>query len=73
MLKRWGQIWFIGLVLWTLLAFLSAAGAHVYTASMGTPISWTQLLAWNLTISFIWSLLTPIVYELSLRYTFDRS
>jgi len=73
MLKRWGRIWFIGFVLWTLLAFLSAAGAHVYTASMGTPISWAQLLAWNFTISFIWSLLTPIAYALSRRYTFDRA
>ena len=73
MLKRWGRIWIIGFVLWTLLAFLSAAGARVYTASMGTPISWAQLLAWNITISFIWSLLTPVVYELSRRYTFDRS
>lgn len=73
MLKRWGRIWTIGFVLWTLLAFLSAAGAHVYTASMGTPVSWTQLLAWNITIALIWSLLTPIVYELSCRYTFDRS
>ena len=35
-------------MLWTLLAFLTAAGAHVYTASMGTPISWAQLLAWNI-------------------------
>ena len=73
MLKRWGRIWIIGFVLWTLLAFLSAAGAHVYTASMGTPVSWGQLLAWNITSAFIWSLLTPIVYELSRRYTFDRS
>jgi len=73
MLKRWGRIWFIGFVLWTLLAFLTAAGAHVYTASVGEPISWAQLLAWNLSISFVWSLLTPIIYELSLRYTFDRT
>jgi two-component system LytT family sensor kinase len=73
MLKRWGRIWFIGFVLWTLLAFLSAAGAHVYTAAMGTPISWAQLLAWNVTVSFIWSVLTPLVYELSRRYTFDRA
>ena len=42
-------------------------------ASMGTPISWAQLLAWNITISFVWSLLTPIVYELARRYTFDRA
>ena len=39
---------------------------------MGTPISWAQLLAWNITISFTWSLLTPPIYELSRRYTFDR-
>jgi len=66
-------VWLVGFVLWTLLAFLSAAGAHVYFSSMGTPIGWAQLLAWNVTISFIWSLLTPIIYELSRRYTFDRA
>jgi sensor histidine kinase YesM len=42
-------------------------------ASMGTPISWGQLLAWNITISLIWSLLTPVVYELARRYSFDRA
>ena len=52
-------------MLWTVLAFLSAAGAHVYTASMGSPESWAQLLAWNITISFVWSLLTPPVYALA--------
>ena len=73
MLKQWGRIWAIGFVLWTLLAFLSAAGAHVYTASVGSPESWAQLLAWNMTISFVWSLLTPVVYSLSRRFTLDRS
>ena len=72
-LSRWGRIWAIGFVLWTVLAFLSAAGAHVYTASMGSPESWAQLLAWNVTISFVWSLLTPPVYALARRFTFERS
>ncbi len=72
MLKRWGQVWAVGFVLWTLLAFLSAAGAHIYTASTDNPISWGQLLAWNLTVSIVWSLLTPPVYELARRFTFDR-
>ena len=71
--KRWLGIWAIGFVLWTVLASLSAAGAHVYTASMGSPESWAQLLAWNLTIGFVWSLLTPPVYALARRFTFDRS
>jgi two-component system, LytTR family, sensor kinase len=73
MLRRWVRVWSVGFVLWTLLAFLSAAGEHVYMVSMGTPISWAQLLAWNVTVSFIWSLLTPIIYELSRRYAFDRT
>ena len=64
MLKQWGRVWAIGFVLWTVLALLSATGAHVYTASMGSPESWAQLLAWSVTVSFIWSLLTPPVYEL---------
>jgi sensor histidine kinase YesM len=73
MFKQWGRIWLIAFVLWTLLAFLSAAGAHVYLASSGQPVSWTQLLAWNICISFVWSMLTPVVYELSRRYSFDRA
>src|SRR5271170_3195117 len=72
-LKDWGRVWAIGFVLWTVLAFLSAAGSHVYTASVGSPESWAQLLAWNMTISFVWSLLTPPVYALSRRFTFERS
>src|SRR4051794_21057397 len=70
--KRWTRVWAIAFVLWTVLAFLSAAGAHVYTASMGSPESWAQLLAWNITISFVWSLLTPPIYALSRRFTFER-
>ena len=73
MLKRWGRIWLIAFVLWTLLAFLSAAGAHVYWSFTDKPVSWTQLFAWNILISFVWSVLTPLVYELSRRYTFDRA
>ena len=68
-----GRVWAIGFVLWTVLAFLSAAGAHVYTASMGSPESWAQLLAWNITISSVWSLLTPPVYALARRFIFERS
>jgi sensor histidine kinase YesM len=71
--KRWGQVWAVGFVLWTLLAFLNAAGAHVYMASTDRPVSWGQLLAWSLTVSTVWSALTPIAYELGRRFTFDRS
>src|ERR1700733_12865110 len=73
MLKQWGRVWAVAFVLWTVLAFLSAAGAHVYTASMGSPESWAQLLAWNITISFVWSLLTPPIYALARQFTFERS
>jgi len=73
MAKRWARVWALGFVLWTLLAFLSAAGAHVYTASTDKPISWGQLLAWSLTVSTVWSLLTPPAYELGRRFPFDRN
>src|SRR6202161_1156745 len=72
-LRRWARVWAVAFVLWTILAFLSAAGAHVYAASMGSPESWAQLLAWNITISFVWSLTTPPIYALVRRFTFDRS
>ncbi len=72
LLRRWTRVWGIAFVAWTVLAFLSAAGAHVYTASMGSPESWAQLLAWNITISFVWSLLTPPIYALARRFTFER-
>lgn len=72
-MHHWGRVWLVGFVLWTLLAILTATGAHFYLASTPTPVSWVQLLAWNGSLSLIWSLLTPIIYELSLRYTFDRT
>ena len=73
MWKQWVRVWAIGFVLWTVLALLSATGAHVYMASMGTSESWAQLLAWSVSVSFIWSLITPVVYELARRFTFDRN
>ena len=72
-IKEWTRIWAIGFVLWTVLAFLGAAGTHVYTASVGGPESWAQLLAWYMTISAVWSVMTPPVYALSRRFMFERS
>ena len=72
-IRRWGRIWAIGFVLWTVLALLGAAGAHMYTASVGSPETWAQLLTWNMTVTVIWSLLTPPIYDLSRRFSFDRS
>jgi sensor histidine kinase YesM len=42
-------------------------------ASLGSPESWAQLLAWSVTVSFIWSVLTPLVYQLTRRFGFDRN
>ncbi len=72
-LKRWGRVWAISFALWTVLALLSAAGAHVYIASIRGPETWAQLLTWEITVAFVWSLLTPPIYTLSRRFTFDRS
>ncbi len=73
MWKQWVGVWAVGFILWTVLALLSATGAHLYMASLGSPESWGQLLAWSVTVSFIWSLLTPIVYDLTRRFAFDRN
>src|SRR6516162_2922361 len=73
MWKQWVRVWAIGFVLWTVLALLSATGAHVYMAAMGSPESWAQLLAWTVSVSVVWSVLTPVVYELTRRFTFDRN
>ena len=70
-LGEWGRVWAIGFVLWTVLAFLGAAGTHVYTSSVGGPESWAQLLAWYMTISVVWSLFTPPIYALSRRFSFE--
>jgi two-component system, LytTR family, sensor kinase len=71
--QRWLRVWAISFILWTVLAFLSAAGSHVYIASIRGPETWAQLLTWEVTVGFIWSLLTPPIYALSRRFTFDRS
>ena len=73
MWKQWVRVWAIGFVVWTVLAVLSATGAHLYMASVGSPEGWGQVLAWSVTVAFIWSLLTPVVYELARRFPFDRN
>jgi two-component system, LytTR family, sensor kinase len=72
-LKRWGRIWAIGFILWNVLALLSATGSRVYIASIRGPESFAQLLAWEVTVAAVWSLLTPPIYLLARRFTFDRS
>jgi hypothetical protein len=71
-ISEWGRVWAIGFVLWTVLAFLGAAGTHVYNVTIGGPETWAQLLAWYMTISVVWSFLTPPVYALARRYSFER-
>ena len=71
-ISEWGRVWAIGFVLWTVLAFLGAAGTHVYNVTIGGPETWAQLLAWYMTISVVWSFLTPPVYALSRRCSFER-
>src|SRR5208283_3254431 len=73
MWKQWARVWAIGFVVWTVLAVLSATGAHLYMASVGSPEGWGQVLAWSVAVAFIWSLLTPVVYELARRFSFDRN
>ena len=71
-MQEWGRVWAIGFVLWTVLAFLGAAGTHVYNVTIGGPETWAQLLAWYMAISVVWSFLTPPVYALSRRFSFER-
>jgi len=73
MWKQWIRVWAIGFVVWTVLALLSATGAHLYMASVGSPEGWGQVLAWSVTVALIWSFLTPVVYELTRRFSFDRN
>ena len=47
-------------------------GARVHGVD-GQAYLWAQLLAWSLLVSIVWSLLTPPVYELGRRFTFDRN
>ena len=52
----------------------SARPGHTCTRRRsGSPETWAQLLTWYAIVSFVWSLLTPVVYELARRFPFDRS
>lgn len=69
--RRW-SLWALSFFIWTLLALLSVAGSRVYyVVAGGYAPAWRFLLGMSFTDAYTWALLTPLIYRLSRRYSFD--
>jgi hypothetical protein len=69
--REW-KIWAASFVVWTLLALLSMAGSSLYyLVAGGTPPPWKFLVGISFTDAYVWALLTPLIYRLAVRYSFD--
>lgn len=67
-------IWGASFAVWTVLAFLLVCGSRLYAMVAGFPSpSIALLLTWDLSDAYTWAFLTPLIYALSKRFSFDRN
>ncbi len=70
-IRNW-NLWAVSFTIWTLLAFLSMAGSSVYyVVAGGSAPNWRFLVGISFADAYVWALLTPLIYRLSRRYSFD--
>lgn len=70
-IRRW-QTWAFSFLCWTLYAIFDSAGSYAYIASAGSkPVLW-DVVIWNFSYAYTWVLATPLIYELALRFNFNR-
>ncbi|HET6897112.1 MAG TPA: hypothetical protein VFK70_02150, partial [Vicinamibacteria bacterium] len=55
---RSGRVWIATILSWTAIAFLGAAARYAYYFDR-EHIAWWHSLAYSLTDSYLWALLTP--------------
>lgn len=56
----------------TVLGFFFAAQMHYSGAALGRPVGWGQALYWTLGDWYEWAVLSPVLFWLARRFSFDR-
>ncbi len=70
-IRRW-QTWAFSLLCWTLYAIFDSAGSYAYIAWAGSTPNLRDVVVWNFCYAYSWVLATPLIYEIALRYNFNR-
>src|SRR5436190_10022088 len=65
--------WSAVLAIASLLGLFFAAQMHYSSAAFGRPVSWGQALYWALGDWYEWAILSPLIFWLSRRFSFERS
>jgi two-component system, LytTR family, sensor kinase len=64
--------WFTVFAVSSLIGLFFAAQMHYSGAAFGRPVSWGQALYWGLGDWYEWAILSPIIFWLGHRFTFER-
>ena len=67
-LKTWGVVFAVS----SIIGLFFAAQMHYSAAAFGRPVSWGQALYWTLGDWYEWAILSPIIFWLARRFTFER-
>src|SRR5258705_5932145 len=65
--------WSAVLAIASLLGLFFAAQMRYSSAAFGRPVSWGQALYWALGDWYEWAILSPLIFWLSRRFSFERS
>lgn len=70
-LRRW-QTWALSFLFWTIYAILDSAGSLALLALIGQKSVRGNVIIWNFSEAYVWVLFTPLIYAITLRYSFTR-
>jgi two-component system, LytTR family, sensor kinase len=67
-LIKWAGIWAV----WTLFGFFFASQFALQNQFSRNPVSFWQILSWQMVSGYIWFALSPVILFLARRFTFDE-
>jgi two-component system LytT family sensor kinase len=70
-LRRW-QTWALSFLFWTIYAIIDSAGSLAFIELTGQKPVLRNVIIWNFSEAYIWVLFTPLIYAITLRYSFAR-
>ena len=70
-LRRW-QTWAFSFLFWTIYAIIDSAGSYAFLVLLGQKAVPGNIILWNFSEAYIWVLFTPLIYAITLRYSFSR-
>src|SRR5580765_5206155 len=70
--NRWWTTWGAVLAISSFVGIFFAAQMHFSSAALGHPVSWGQALYWAMGDWYEWAILSPLIFQLSRRFSFER-